>query len=198
MDIYAPNSASAQECRNLLPAQIEVHEDEDMNFVYLKSPIGTDAFVEKYLDGKLAQLRSEIRRLSEMKHLHECFTLLRSCAGACKVTHLIRTVPPNQLKKFLSGFDFELRKAMEKILGHDLSDEQWLVCQLPAKYGGLGLRSGKLVAGAQHVMSLQKCAKEMTKHADGWKLEECAKESSDAWLKNCIGPDFDMNEYLLD
>ena len=70
----------------------------------------------------------------------------------------MRTIPPKQLTKFLDGFDSELRRAMEKILGHDLNESQWLTCQLPAKYGGFGLRSGKLIAGAQHVMSLQKCS----------------------------------------
>ena len=106
-------------------------------YVYLKSPIGSDDFVEGYLEGKFIRLRKEIGMLSEMTHLHECFTLLRSCASASKVTHLMRTVPPKQLSKFLDGFDGELRKAMEKIVGHDLSDNQWLTCQLPAKCGGL-------------------------------------------------------------
>ena len=72
----------------------------------------------------------------------------------------MRTVPPKQLKTFINGVDSLLRGAMEKIIGHDLNDKQWLTCQLPAKYGGFGLRSGKLIAGAQHVMSLQKCANE--------------------------------------
>ena len=47
-----------------------------------------------------------------------------SCASACKVTHLMRTIPPKQLKTFLDGFDSLLRKAMERILGHDLNDQQ--------------------------------------------------------------------------
>ena len=158
ISVYASNSKVAQDCRQLLPSNLEIHEDEDMNFVYLQTPIGSDEFVESYLEGKLARLSKEIRMLSEMTHLHECFTLLRSCASACKVTHLMRTIPPNQLMKFLKGFDSELKKAMENILGHDLNKEQWLTCQLPAKYGGLGLRSGMLIAGAQHVMSLRKCA----------------------------------------
>ena len=113
-----------------------------MNFVYLRTPIGTNDFVESYLEEKLCHLREEIKRLSQMSHLHECFTLLRSCASACKVTHLMRTIPPCQRTKFLDGFDRELRRAMVKILGHDLSDEEWLTCQLPAKFGGLGLKVG--------------------------------------------------------
>ena len=131
-----------------------------------------------------------------MTHLHECFTLLRSCASACKVTHLMRTIPPKQLKKFLAAFDSLLRQAMEKIIGHDLNDQQWLTCQLPAKYGGFGLRSGKLTAGAQHVMSLQKCCKDMGAHTEGWNLRKCIREASESWLKDCIGSDFDLDKYL--
>ena len=87
---------------------------------------------------------------------------------------------------------------MERILGHNLNEDQWLVCQLPAKYGGLGLRSGKLVAGAQHVMSLQKCASDMATHAKGWNLQPSVLESSESWLKECIGSDFDINKYILE
>ena len=89
---------------------------------------------------------------SEMKHLHECFMLTESCASTCKVNHLMRTIPPTQVMKFLKGF-VELKNAMENILGRDLNKEQWLTWYLAAKYAGLGLRNGMLIAGAQHVMS---------------------------------------------
>ena len=91
----------------------------------------------------------------------------------------MRTIPPSQLASFLDGFDSEPKKAMEKILGHDLDERQWLICQLPAKYGGFGLRSGKLTAGAQHVMSLQKCSPEISTEAQDWSLKECAQQSSE-------------------
>ena len=133
MSVHTPNAKLAEECRLLLPSSLEIHESDDMNFVYLKSPIGSDAFVEDFLQGKLNRLREEIKRLIQMTHLHECFTLLRSCASACKVTHLTRTIPPNQLRKFLNGFDRELREEMERILGYDLTEDQWVICQLPAK-----------------------------------------------------------------
>ena len=47
-------------------------------------------------------------------------------------------------------------------------------------------------------MSLEKCAPDMGIHAPGWSLEKCALEASDSWLKECIGPDFDMLSYLLE
>ena len=62
---------------------------------------------------------------------------------------------------------------MEKILGHDLNKQQWLICQLPEKYYGFGLRSGMLISGAQQVMSLLKCELEMASHSEDLNLIEC-------------------------
>ena len=72
MSVYAPDSATAQVCRDLLPKQLLIHEDENVNFVYLKTPIGNDSFVEEYLEERLCRLRQEINRLNEMTHLQEC------------------------------------------------------------------------------------------------------------------------------
>ena len=52
------------------------------------------------------------------------------------------------------------------------------------------------MAGAQHVMSLQKCASELEIHAPGWNLEKCAMKTSESWLKDCIGSEFDLISYL--
>ena len=60
MSIHAPNAESARLCRSLLPDVIEVIENEEMSFVYLKTPIGSDSFVESYLEEKLIRLRKEI------------------------------------------------------------------------------------------------------------------------------------------
>ena len=82
MSIHEPNEESAHQCKDLLGSRIEVTEDPQMNFVYLKTPIGADSFVETYLGETLVRRRKEIESLSEMTHLHECFTLLRSCSSA--------------------------------------------------------------------------------------------------------------------
>ena len=92
--VHAPDKASAQSCRDLLPNNFEIIEDEEMNLIDLKTPIGTDSCMESHLEKKIIRHRREIRSLSKKSHLHECFTLPRSCALACKVTHLMRTTPP--------------------------------------------------------------------------------------------------------
>ena len=47
-------------------------------------------------------------------------------------------------------------------------------------------------------MSLEKCASYMVFHAEGWNLRDCISESSETWLKECIGPDFDVDNYLAE
>ena len=82
MSVHALNGASAQMCRKLVPTSVEVVENVEMNFVYLKTPMGIDNFVETYLAKKLTPLKTEINSLSEMTHLHECFF------HSCEVVHL--------------------------------------------------------------------------------------------------------------
>ena len=55
MSVHASNANSAGLCRQLHPG-IKVIEDEEMNFAYLKSPIGSNKFVESYLKKKLTRL----------------------------------------------------------------------------------------------------------------------------------------------
>ena len=35
MSVHAPDSATAQTCRDILPNELEIREDENMNFIYL-------------------------------------------------------------------------------------------------------------------------------------------------------------------
>ena len=45
-------------------------------------------------------------------------------------------------------------------------------------------------------MSLEKCESDMPAHTEGWNLSKSAKEASEAWLKDCIGQDFDLDAYF--
>ena len=83
-----------------------------------------------------------------MPYVHEAFVLLKHCTSLCKINHLLRTLPPEQLLEFIDEFDRTLRDGMETLLGQKLTDRWWRIVQLPAKYGGFGLRSGRNVVGA--------------------------------------------------
>ena len=47
MSLHAPNATNAHLCRDLLPSTITVIDDEEMNFVYLQTPIGSNEFVQR-------------------------------------------------------------------------------------------------------------------------------------------------------
>ena len=168
-----------------------------MNLKFLKAPIGSDEWVQKQLDKKLKDLQTQVRRVSKMPFLHEAFTLLKHCATICKVNHLLRTLPPSQLTKFICGFDTVLQDGMETLLGHKLTNWWWRIAQLPAKFGGFGLRTGRNVAGAQHLMSLFKCSPGIRLHLANWSLLQVAKYSSEEWLKIYLGENFDISSLLI-
>ena len=62
MDAYAPSAQAADECRKLLPKEVKVHYDPEMNFTYLRTPIGSDEFVQKQLEIKLRTLQRDIQK----------------------------------------------------------------------------------------------------------------------------------------
>ena len=91
-----------------------MHDSFDM--IYLKAPIGSDLFVDRWLKTKLSDLEIIIKAISRMPYKHEGFTLLKSCAAECRVVHLMRVLPPRQLRYFIKGFDQVLQKGFEKLL----------------------------------------------------------------------------------
>ena len=48
MSVHSPSTASAKNCRRLLPSTLQIIDDEEMNFVYLKTPVVSDKFVEVF------------------------------------------------------------------------------------------------------------------------------------------------------
>ena len=73
--------------------------------MYLKVPIGNDAFVRNQIQHKSIQLQMLVQKIADLPDHHVAFTLLRMCATDCRVTHLTRTVHPDQLNSLLEEFD---------------------------------------------------------------------------------------------
>ena len=49
---------------------------------------------------------------------HVAFTLLRQCAGFCKLAHLARGTPPSQAISALEAFDHDIRATFSKCTAH--------------------------------------------------------------------------------
>jgi hypothetical protein len=68
------------------------------------------------------------------------FVVLRSCASACKITHLLRAAAKDIDGSALRDFDAAIRAALERIVGVPLHAEAYPQSSLGVRVGGLGLR----------------------------------------------------------
>ena len=84
--------------------------------------------------------------------------LLRLC-GVGKVTHLLRTIPPDSTANAALIFDEGVLASYETLAGLDpLTRQQRIQCQLPLRCGGRGLRSQAATAPAAWCASWAQCA----------------------------------------
>ena len=117
----------------------------------------------------------------------EAFTLLRACWSRCRVVHLMRTLPPEQTREFLRGYDQVLRKGFETLINCGLNNKWWDVARMNSKYGGMGLKSGIYTAGAQHLASLINSEEGIKRFIPSWDICKISKEASAKWLSDQLG-----------
>ena len=70
-----------------------------------------------------------------------------------KISHLLRTVPPDKVVHQLHAFDDGLRRSLERILCCSVCERSWLQASLPLRFGGLGLRASFRTAPAAFLAS---------------------------------------------
>ena len=170
--LHAPNEHVALECKKLFAKAgiktVEVHIKKpsadvsakgiqlhsDMNITFLRTPIGSEDFVQSKLQEKLADLTTKVNEIARMPFKMEAFSLMKACLSKCKIVHLMRSMPPNEIRNFLTGYDNVLRRAFEKLINKKLEDKWWGVARMNSKYGGMGLKCGLKTTAAQHLTSL--------------------------------------------
>ena len=74
--------------------------------------------------------------LGDLKDPQVELYLLHSCLGVCKITHLLRCVPPDVARP---RFDVLLHSSLDRICRCGLSDSAWCQATIPFCLGGLGL-----------------------------------------------------------
>ena len=103
------------------------------------------AFIETVTEytGEVEVLRGRFQEIDAQI----AFCLLRECANANKVSHLMRTCPPGQVSAECFGkFDKAVLDALQDIMGAPLNNAATTQCWLPIKAGGLGLRSATKIS----------------------------------------------------
>ena len=174
--------------------EVTFHETLDM--VYLKAPIGSEKYVSFWLERKINDLSQIIQSISRMPYRHEACTLLRSCAAECRVTYLTRILPPRQIASFMKKFDAVLRKGFEDLVGKSLEDKWWRLAQLPAKFGGMAMRSGLLTFGAQHIVSLTKTSAEVKRIVGFYDAFTVAERETELWLTKACGGEVTVEQIV--
>ena len=85
---------------------------------------------------------------------HVAFSLLRQCAGFCKLAHLARGTPPSQAISALEAFDHNIRSTFSKCTVVDTSNQPRQQAELSLGRGGLGMRSLSQHSPAAYIASL--------------------------------------------
>ena len=153
--------ADYEKSRHLFPglAAGGVRVVKNFNVSYMHCPVSLDDdWVEDQLEEKSAELEKLVDAAVAMPYRHEAFSILQSCASDCRITHLLRTLPPRQTVRLTTRFDEKLREAFSHLIAIDsepgmLNDLWWKQVKLPRKFGGMHLRSGALTGAAQYAQS---------------------------------------------
>ena len=120
----------------------------------LGSPVwGSEDFYNSYFASKVDRTLHLHSLLSSLEDPQCELHLLCSCLSICKISHLLRTVPPDKVVHQLHAFDDGLRRSLERILCCSVCERSWLQASLPLRFGGLGLRASFRTAPAAFLAS---------------------------------------------
>ena len=97
-----------------------------------------------------------ITTLLTLKDPQLCLTLMRVCAGMCKMIYSFRTTHPSALNDASKILTSALHQALSKIvvgIGPFFGDFQLQLASLPVRYGGLGITIPSDIAPFAHLAS---------------------------------------------
>ena len=95
--------------------------------------------------------------LSKLDDPQVALRLLRSSAGACRIAHVMRTVPPHLQLETLREYDNFVRKTFCNVTGLTPSNEEWAQACRGLKFAGLGLTSSEKHASSAYLASVTGC-----------------------------------------
>ena len=107
----------------------------------LGSAVGSDSFVQKVLSRKFLRARDFCELVPRLQDPQIALALLRMCGGACRVVHLLRTVPPNLVRLYATQLDDTMLESFRLATGvphHPCCSTTSFF--IPHQLGGLGLQ----------------------------------------------------------
>ena len=107
----------------------------------LGAPIGSDEFVTAVAGSKIMKAVEFCKRVAAtVNDPQVSVALLSMCTGACRVTHLMKTVPPPLIAPALNLLDGAMLIAFERSVGVSVPTEKLDRVFLPLRMSGFGLR----------------------------------------------------------
>ena len=103
--------------------------------VVLGVPIGNASFVDTFVDDVCRKLTHMAERIGLMKSNIAKFLLLRACFGACRINHLLRSLPFKHAKSLAEKSSVVVRNLLDDILVSPLPDICFLLACLPVRNG---------------------------------------------------------------
>ena len=104
----------------------------------LGCPVGRAPFVRSELNLVYDKLRAALEKLQCLGDPQAASHLLRSCLGASKVVHLLRTAPYSECVDFAKRIRSLLVSAWGAVFGTSLGEANWALASLPVRLGGFG------------------------------------------------------------
>jgi hypothetical protein len=150
-EVIPAAGADHEVLRTLFPDFIWV---ESGGFKLLGAPFGGAEFCAAHTSKRKAKAETLLQDIGGLESSQAALLLIRHCASFCKLAYSARTVPPAAHAQALQEFNGDLRKALEDILGDEMSERNWMLAQLGIVHGGLGLRDASLHAPAAYVASV--------------------------------------------
>jgi hypothetical protein len=121
-------------------------------------PVGSESYVEAFLEDKLKSMDTEFRRLPLMGE-RQAMAQLRFCILPSS-NYLARCIHPSRLRSYATKFDEAIRKAYNEIMDDNIKEGN-LQFQLPFKLGGFAMRSLLLISPMAHFAAVREATKLM-------------------------------------
>ena len=118
------------------------------------APLGSDAYIAKFLAARLDEVATVIANISAVPDPRLVFHMQRTTASVCRFTHLARLLPTALIWSTAVSFDQHQRHLFTSTTGICLTPDAQAQLTLPARLGGLGLTSLRLVCPIAHASSL--------------------------------------------
>ena len=118
-------------------------------------PIGTDEFVRARGAERLQEEKTLLELLPELPDIQCAWILMAMCAVP-RANHLLRSTPPSQVAEYARAHDYELWLSLNRLLGtteeaaRDTDNARRKMATLPARLGGVGLRSAERTSTAAY------------------------------------------------